>query len=99
MLYKGNYLLDIKQDQNKKFCNYRGNERISQKNKITTIILVHDNKRTIEKCIRAIKDISDELIIIDDYSKDDTLKIIRSIYPKFTSYKRRLNRDFASQRN
>lgn len=45
------------------------------------------------------KNIIDELIIVDDYSTDNTIKIIKSIYPKVKIYKRKLNHNFAAQRN
>ncbi|MBR9677249.1 glycosyltransferase family 2 protein [Candidatus Woesearchaeota archaeon] len=66
---------------------------------LSGLILTHNNSRTIKQCINSIKSIVDELVIIDDYSTDDTLKIIKKLYPKFKVHKRKLNNNFAAQRN
>jgi len=67
--------------------------------KISGAILVHNNERTIAKAINSIKDLIDELIVVDDYSTDNTIKIIKKIYPKAKIYRKALNKNFATQRN
>lgn len=66
---------------------------------ITGLIMTHNNEFTIKKCINSFKEIIQELIIIDDYSTDKTLKIAKVLFPKVKVYKRALNKDYASQRN
>jgi glycosyltransferase involved in cell wall biosynthesis len=67
-------------------------------NNISGIILTKNNQRTISDCIRAIKPIITELIIIDDYSEDKTLDIIKQEYPEVKIYQKKLVR-FDEQRN
>lgn len=66
--------------------------------KISGIILVKDNQSTIKQAIESIKDIIDELIIVDDFSTDKTTEIIKNIYPEVKIFQRKLDR-FDSQRN
>jgi len=63
--------------------------------KLTIIILTHNNQDVIKGCLDSIK-ITDEIIIIDDHSTDDTLKIAQPYKPKIIS--RKLD-NFAQQRN
>jgi glycosyltransferase involved in cell wall biosynthesis len=70
-----------------------------EKMKISGLVLTHNNSNTIERCIESIKDLIDELIIIDDYSEDNTLEIIKKVYPKVIVHKRKLNNNFGAQRN
>ena len=67
--------------------------------KISGCVLVHNNEKTVKKCIFSIKTLIDELIIIDDNSTDDTIRIIKQIYPSVKIFKRSLNGDFSAQRN
>lgn len=67
-------------------------------NKISAVILTHNNQKTIEKCIQSVFSVVDEIIIIDDYSSDKTLDILSS-YEKTRVFQRKLDNDFASQRN
>ena len=66
--------------------------------KISGIILTRNNERTIKEAVNSIKDIVDELLIIDDSSTDKTLEIIKSIYPEAKIFQRKLDR-FDAQRN
>ena len=65
---------------------------------ITAVILTKNSAKTIENCINSIADIVDEIFIIDDYSSDNTLDLIKD-FSKVKIYTRALNNDFASQRN
>lgn len=67
--------------------------------KISATILVHNNENTISKTINSIKDFVDEIVIIDDYSTDDTVEIINKLTDKVKVYQRKLDNDFATQRN
>jgi glycosyltransferase involved in cell wall biosynthesis len=63
---------------------------------ITAIILTKNEEERIEKCIKSLL-WCDEIIIVDDYSIDKTLRIARKF--KTIVYHRHLNNDFAQQRN
>lgn len=77
--------------------------------KITAVILTKNEEENIERCLRSL-DFCDEIIIIDDYSTDNTLNQVSKIIPfikdgkyqnskiKIKIYKKKLN-DFAQQRN
>ena len=61
--------------------------------KISAVILTHNNERTIENCILSIKHIVDEIIIVDDFSSDETLNIV-SACKKVRLFQRELSNDF-----
>ena len=42
---------------------------------LSAVIVVKNEERNIEKCLNSIKDIADEIIIVDDYSTDNTVDI------------------------
>lgn len=65
-------------------------------NNITGVILTKNEEGYIEKCIKTLS-FCDEVIVIDDYSADDTVKISRKAGAKV--FKRALAGNFASQRN
>jgi len=67
-------------------------------NKVSGEILTHNNSRTIAAAIDSIKNIIDELIIVDDFSNDDTIAIIEARYPAVRIFKRKLDR-YDAQRN
>ncbi len=64
--------------------------------KITAIILAKNEKDTIGKCIDSVI-FCDEIIVIDDYSTDQTLEIATAKGVKVV--RRKSGGDFASQRN
>jgi len=66
---------------------------------LSATVLTRDNSRTIADTINSLKGVIDELIIVDDNSTDDTLEIIRSIWPEARIFTRALAGDFAAQRN
>ncbi len=66
--------------------------------KISATILTHNSEATIGKTLHSIRDLLDELIIVDDESKDTTLDIVRSICPGAKILHRKLD-NFAQQRN
>ncbi len=63
--------------------------------KLTVIILTHNSSDLIRDCLESVKT-ADEIIIIDDNSTDDTLKLVKSFKP--TIIKHKLT-SFSSQRN
>ena len=75
--------------------------------KISAVVLTKNEERNIKRCLRSL-DFCDEIIIIDDYSTDDTLNQVLKILPvgkvskgqnnKIKIYKKKLT-DFAKQRN
>ena len=72
--------------------------------KISAVVLTKNEEKNIERCIKSL-DFCDEIIIADDYSTDNTLKKIRNLKleirnkSKIQIFKRKLNNDFAAQRN
>lgn len=64
--------------------------------KISTVILTKNEEDNIEDCLCSL-DWCDEIIIIDDFSNDKTVKIAKKLGAKI--YKHHLNNDFAQQRN
>lgn len=63
---------------------------------LSIVLLTKNNASTIETTLASAA-FADEIIIIDDYSNDDTLQIARKYSVK--SEKRHLDGDFAAQRN
>ena len=64
--------------------------------KITAVILTKNEEKNIQKCIESLACI-DEVVIIDDYSYDNTVKIAKKNGAKI--YKRELSGNFADSRN
>lgn len=70
---------------------------------ISAIILTKNEEENIERCLESIS-WCDEIIVVDDYSQDDTLERIKNYESRIKEknikiYKRKLNEDFATQRN
>lgn len=70
---------------------------------ISAIVLTKNEEKKIEECL-VMLEWCDEIIIVDDYSEDKTIEKIQNskvqnYNSKFKIYKRRLNEDFAAQRN
>jgi len=72
--------------------------------KITTVILTKNEEKNIERAIKSVS-FSDEILIIDDYSTDLTLRKIEDLKTylkskvKINVVQSKLNNDFAGQRN
>jgi glycosyltransferase involved in cell wall biosynthesis len=64
---------------------------------LTVIILTHNSKKIIRKCIKSIIPLKCPILIIDDSSTDSTLSIIKKIKAKVIQHS--LNNNFAQQRN
>ena len=75
------------------------------KNKISACVLVRNEEDKISKCLMSVS-WCDEIIIADDSSRDQSLKIIKNLIQSklfrncpVRVYKRSLNSDFSAQRN
>ncbi len=74
--------------------------------KITAVVLTKNEEKNIERCLESIS-FCDEIIVVDDYSTDKTIErihdagnaYIRSAQKKYKIFQRKLNDDFAQQRN
>ena len=56
------------------------------KNKISVCILVKNAQNTIKECLESLKSF-DEIILLDNQSSDDTLKIANEFKAKFNNLK------------
>ncbi|HEX6977513.1 MAG TPA: glycosyltransferase family 2 protein [Patescibacteria group bacterium] len=63
---------------------------------ISAVVLTRNEEKSIEKCLKSVL-WCDEIVVIDDYSTDNTIKIAKKWRAKV--YKRSLNSDFSAQRN
>jgi len=66
--------------------------------KISAVILTKNEEKNIRECLKSLK-FCDEIIIVDDFSEDETVEIAKNYDSRFKIYERRLNGDFAAQRN
>jgi len=64
--------------------------------KISVVIIAKNASKTLVSCLNSIAWVT-EIIIIDDYSKDDTARVAKSRGARV--FKRKFNNDFSSQRN
>ncbi len=67
-----------------------------QARKISFVILTKDEEKNIKRAIESIKDIADEIIVIDSGSKDNTVEIAKSlganvIFNEWTNYPSQVN--------
>lgn len=66
---------------------------------ISIVILTKNEEKNILKCLNTCL-FADEIIIVDDYSRDDTVKISKSLNSKkIKVIQRKLDSNFAAQRN
>ncbi len=63
---------------------------------ISAIVLTKDEEKNIKNCLKGLS-WCDEIIVIDDYSEDQTVKIAKKRGARV--YQRRLDDNFAAQRN
>ena len=49
---------------------------------ISVVIITYNEERNIERCIRSVLNISDEIIVVDSFSEDNTVAIARSLGAK-----------------
>ncbi|SRR5258708_1807333 len=65
---------------------------------ISAVVLTKNEEKNIKRCLSSLT-WADEIIIIDDYSTDFTIRKIEKTNKKAKIYRRHLNNDFAAQRN
>ena len=66
--------------------------------KISCVILTSDNERTIRECLDSIK-WCDDVVIMDDYSQDQTLLLIKKYNNAVRIYRRELDDNFADRKS
>lgn len=80
--------------------------------KLSVVILTKNNQETIQKCVKSVL-FADEIIIIDDYSQDQTIEEVSQVFdphafdikfprqakPQLKILKNHLEQDFAKARN
>lgn len=67
--------------------------------KISIVILTKNEEKNIKDCLESVK-FAHEIIIVDDFSDDRTLEVIKSLNQKnIKLFKRNLDSDFSTQRN
>ena len=63
--------------------------------KISSVIITHNEEENIAKCIESLKNISDEIIVVDSFSDDNTVAIAEKLGAKIF---RRQFKDFGDQK-
>ncbi len=71
--------------------------KMNKGKKLTVIILTKNEESNIRKSICSVLGLANEIMIVDDFSTDNTTKIAKSLGAKI--YKRKLLGNFADQRN
>lgn len=51
--------------------------------KLSVVIITFNEEKNIARCIQSVKDIADEIIVLDSFSKDNTKSICESLGAKF----------------
>ncbi len=64
---------------------------------VSVVVLTKNEEKNIKDCLQSIKDLSSEIIIIDDYSIDKTVKIAKDFGAKV--FLHHLDDDFSQQHN
>ncbi|HVT00815.1 MAG TPA: glycosyltransferase family 2 protein [Patescibacteria group bacterium] len=68
-------------------------------NKISVVILTKNEEKNILDCIESVREF-DEVILIDDYSSDRTIEVVKAIKGlNIKIFKRKLDGNFSEQRN
>lgn len=65
--------------------------------KLSAVILAKNEEKFIGACIESVKNFSDEIIVVDDFSTDDTAKICERLGAKV--FRRALNGNWGEQKN
>ncbi len=65
---------------------------------ISAVVLTKDEEGNIEECLKSLS-FCEEIVVVDDYSSDKTVEKCQMSKVKCQIYRRRLNGDFAAQRN
>ena len=59
--------------------------------KLSVVLAVKNEQQNLNRCLRSVKDIADEIIVFDDGSTDNTIEIAKSFGAKVTEYQRKGN--------
>jgi len=54
--------------------------------RISVVVITHNEERNIERCIRSVHNIADEIIIVDSFSTDNTVAIARELGAKVVEH-------------
>ena len=65
---------------------------------LSAVILTKNEERHIIDCIESLSFCS-EIIVVDDFSEDRTLDVVKNTFPNVKIFKRKLDFNFAQQRN
>ncbi len=65
---------------------------------ISAVILVKNEEKNILDCLESVSWV-DEIIVVDDYSSDRTIDVVKNYSSKVKTYKNNLNGNFSAQRN
>tara|TARA_Y100001968_G_scaffold268552_1_gene258959 strand:- start:15630 stop:16430 length:801 start_codon:yes stop_codon:yes gene_type:complete len=74
-------------------------KELNYKPVISATLIVKDCEDRIIQCLRSIEDLVDEIIIVDDYSSDNSIKVILENSNKVTHLVKNRLIDFSTQRN
>ncbi len=66
--------------------------------KLTAIVLTKNEEKNIKNCLNSLV-FCDEIIVVDDFSEDKTFEIVHKFDKNIKIIQRKLNNDFAGQRN
>ncbi|MCR4276754.1 MAG: glycosyltransferase, partial [Candidatus Roizmanbacteria bacterium] len=66
--------------------------------KLTAVVLTKNEEKNIENCLNSLV-FCDEVIVVDDFSEDKTVEIVHKFDKNIKVVQRKLNNDFAGQRN
>ncbi len=66
--------------------------------KLTAVVLTKNEEKNIERCLKSLV-FCDEVIVVDDFSQDKTVEIVHNFDKNIKVIQRKLNNDFAGQRN
>lgn len=66
---------------------------------ITCGVLVYNEEEKIDNCLSGVYKEFDEIIVLDSFSTDNTLEIIKSNYPNVHIYQQKWRNDFSYHRN
>lgn len=67
--------------------------------KLSVNLIVFNEERCIERCLNALSNFADEILILDTGSTDNTVKIIEEKFPEVKIFHDKWRKDFAYSRN
>lgn len=56
---------------------------MTSQGKISAVIITHNEERNIARCLQSLRDVADEIVIVDSFSTDDTEKICTNHMVRF----------------